>query len=57
MGDKTLTYTCISVFCGIIIQGKWKLRGRRNLSDKEGKVLYGASINKPRDTIYDKTSH
>jgi hypothetical protein len=48
----------IDVFCDITIQGKLKLRGRGNLCNKEGKILHGASINKPRDTIlvYDETS-
>jgi hypothetical protein len=47
MGEKTETYTCIVVFCDVFIQSQWKLRGRGNLCDKEGKILHSASIIKP----------
>jgi hypothetical protein len=57
VGDKTLTYAGIVVFCDIIIQDKWKLWGREHLCDKEGKILHDTSINKPKDIIYDETSY
>jgi hypothetical protein len=44
MGTKPSTYACTDVFCDIIIQPKpVEAQGKRDLSDKERKLLHGTS--------------
>jgi hypothetical protein len=56
MGTEPYTYACIVIFCTFFIQNQWKLRGRGNGCDKKGKILHGASVNKPSNTIHNETS-
>jgi hypothetical protein len=55
-GDNTLN-KCIHSCSVITIRGQWKLRERGNLCDKEGIILYNASVTNPSDTIPNETSN